>query len=489
MRFKRNLVKEIKVAQFGGYISEHSGYHHGEASLMQAVVGMAQEFVGSNNINTLMPNGQFGTRLQGGSDSASERYIFTALNSLTKYIYRDVDSGVLTYLDDDGTLVEPEFYVPIIPMILVNGSTGIGTGFSTDIMCYNPIQIIRYIKNNLMSKENDFKLSPYYEGYTGTIHKIETNRYMFKGIYEVVKKDTIHITELPVGTWTENYKIFLEKLIDAGVDKKGKKKKSFIKDYKDMSTDTKVDIVVTFQSGELEKLLTKKSEYDCNELEKKLNLTTTRKTSNMHMFDENQRLRKFNEPEDIIEHYIPIRLQYYAKRKEYLIRKINREVLYLSNKARFIEEQCNDTIDLRRKKRQQVVDLLIKHDYDMIDDDTEFKYLRSMPIDSVIEENIVKLRKERDTKIAELKILKNTTIQTMWMNELNDLEVQYNKYIRERKARQEGREIKKVKKVKKMKKVKKVSKVKKVKKVSKVKKVKKVKKGKKLKKKIKLSDE
>ena len=148
---------------------------------MQAIVGMAQEFVGSNNINLLMPNGQFGTRLQGGSDSASERYIFTMLNPITKFIYRIEDTGILSYLDDDGTPVEPEFYVPIIPMILVNGSTGIGTGFSTDIMCYNPQQIIQYIKNELTSKPTDFELEPYYEGFTGLIQQIEPERYLFKG--------------------------------------------------------------------------------------------------------------------------------------------------------------------------------------------------------------------------------------------------------------------------------------------------------------------
>ena len=144
--FKRNLTTEIKVAQFGGYVSEHSGYHHGENSLMKAIVGMAQEYVGSNNINLLLPNGQFGTRLQGGDDSASERYIFTQLNDITKHIYIDADQHVLNYLDDDGTLVEPEFYVPIIPMILVNGSKGIGTGFSTDIMCYNPKEVINHLE-------------------------------------------------------------------------------------------------------------------------------------------------------------------------------------------------------------------------------------------------------------------------------------------------------------------------------------------------------
>ena len=119
------------MAQFAGYVSEHGGYHHGEASLQGAIVNMAQDFIGSNNINILEPIGQFGTRIMGGSDSAQPRYIHTCIPDIVPYIYKKEDMNVLTYNDDDGFLVEPEFYVPIIPMILVNGSEGIGTGWSS----------------------------------------------------------------------------------------------------------------------------------------------------------------------------------------------------------------------------------------------------------------------------------------------------------------------------------------------------------------------
>ena len=107
--FKRNLVKEVKVAQLSGYISEHAAYHHGETSLQKAITGMAQEFMGSNNIALLMPNGQFGTRLEGGKDSASPRYIFTQLNKITKIIFNEYDKCILNYLEDDGSKIEPDF--------------------------------------------------------------------------------------------------------------------------------------------------------------------------------------------------------------------------------------------------------------------------------------------------------------------------------------------------------------------------------------------
>lgn len=458
--FKRNLTNEIKVAQFGGYVSEHSGYHHGENSLMKAIVGMAQEYVGSNNINLLLPNGQFGTRLQGGEDSASERYIFTQLNSITKKIYIESDQDVLNYLQDDGTPVEPEYYVPIIPMILVNGSKGIGTGFSTDIMCYNPQHIIRYLREYLEKGKSNTKILPYYEGFTGDIIQVSDTKYLFKGKYNVVKKDVIQITELPIGVWTDNYKVFLEKLIDQDSkkdDKKNKKKKSIqvIKDYKDMSTDTKVDIIVTFYPGKLEYYENIKKDDNINGVEDILNLTTSNTTTNMHMFDSEQKLRKYDTIYDIIKDYICVRKEYYAKRKTLLLEKLQRIVTLLTNKARFIQLQCDDIIDLRRKKKEQVIDMLKEHKFDVIDDDKEYKYLRNMPIDSVIEENITKLLNERDEKNKEYDILSNTTTTQLWCKELNELEEMYNKYKIERNTRQSGTTIKKIKKTKKLLKIKK----------------------------------
>jgi DNA topoisomerase-2 len=208
--FKRNLTSEIKVAQFSGYVSEHSGYHHGEASLNGAIVHMAQDFVGSNNINLLMPNGQFGTRLQGGKDSASERYIFTKLNTVTRFLFKKTDDAILQYLDDDGTGVEPIFYVPIIPLVLVNGAEGIGTGFSTKIPCFNPNVLIQYIRDVLSHNEPNKELIPYYKGFKGIIEQENESRFITKGLYKQ-SKGKIDITELPIGTWNEDYIIFLEK--------------------------------------------------------------------------------------------------------------------------------------------------------------------------------------------------------------------------------------------------------------------------------------
>jgi DNA topoisomerase-2 len=438
--FKRNLKTEIKVAQFSGYVSEHSGYHHGEASLNGAIVGMAQNFVGSNNINLFQPNGQFGTRLQGGKDSASERYIFTLLNKITRTIFQQTDDNVLEYLNDDGLSVEPIYYAPILPMILVNGSKGIGTGFSTDIMSYNPLQIIEYLENKLRDIEPKVAVLepkvvdfiPYYEGFNGYITKIADDKFLIKGKYENTGVDKIRVTELPVGYWTEDFKELLEHWCSPGEDKDKNKIPAIIKDYDDMSKDTNVDFTITFVKGKLEELEKAKGDHGCNGLEKLLKLYTTNTTTNMHLFDSKDTLQKFEKVSDIIDTYYDVRLQLYQTRKEYMIDTLERELVLLSNKAKYIKENLDGSIDLRKKKKDQVTQMLQSKGYDIINDDTSYHYLIKMPMDSVTEENVEKLIKEHGSKEAELQIIKSTTINKMWLNELEVLKEQYIEYKEER---------------------------------------------------------
>ena len=459
--FKKNLKSEIKVAQFSGYVSEHSGYHHGEASLNAAIVGMAQNFVGSNNINLFEPNGQFGTRLQSGADSASERYIFTQLNKLTRLIYRPEDDAVLTYLDDDGQSVEPIYYVPVIPMVLVNGTKGIGTGFSTEIMCYSPTQIIAYLRNKLMGAMGAMEASapaptiePFYKNFRGEIRRVGDSKYLLKGCYTILDEKKVRITELPIGTWTDNYKKFLENLIEPPAGSKDKDKDKdgaassapIVKEYNDMSTDTHVDITVTMAANIIKTYSEKAAEYDCTMLEKVLGLYSTQSTTNMNLFDANEKLVKYGNAEEIADAYSVTRLAFYGKRKDALIAGLRKELMVLSNRARYITELLEDTIDLRRKTNKQLVELLKERKYDSMDaqsgdekgeDDSSsssssgqgYKYLLKLPMDSVSEENVKKLLNEKEKKEAELSELTSKTVEQMWLKDLEELEVEYNKFI------------------------------------------------------------
>ena len=429
--FKKKLNSEIKVAQFSGYVSEHSGYHHGEASLNGAIIGLAQDYVGSNNINLLMPKGQFGTRLHSGKDAASERYIFTQLNLLTRLIYPEIDDALLDYLDDDGTPVEPIYYVPIIPMILVNGTKGIGTGFSTDIMCHNPLQIISYLEAKLKNKTHvDLKsilIEPYYRGFKGKIYPLDDNRkkYIVKGVYEIIGKDKIKITELPIGTWTQDYKEFLESLLNENkltkdAKTKTKAKDDYIKDFNDMSTDINVEFELTFYPGILSSLLNEKYDYGLEGIEKYLKLYTTHSTSNMHLFNAKEQLKKYENIYQIIDEYYEVRYEFYKKRKTYLITKLGNELKFLSAKAQFIKYNLDDKIDLRKKSKTQINEIMKSFKFEL-GEDKSYNYLIKMPMDSVSKENVEKLMKEHDEKEAHLNEVKSNSVEQMWLKELGDL--------------------------------------------------------------------
>jgi len=436
--FKRKLTSEIKVAQFSGYVSEHSAYHHGEASLNGAIVNMAQNFVGSNNVNLLQPNGQFGTRLQGGDDSASERYIFTQLNHLTRFIFPEADDAILNYLNDDGTLVEPEYYVPIIPFVLMNGISGIGTGFSCSIPAFHPKQVIDYLKNKLTCSDvTNMEFVPYYEGFKGTIAKCAEHKYLIKGLYEKIGDDKIRITELPVGTWTLPYTTFLEGLMDGGVDKAGKKIAPTIKDFTSVCTEVRVDITVVFNKGKLAELeASVDSTTGTNGVTKLLKLSTTVSTTNMHLFDKDCKLHKYVNVEEIIDSFYQVRLDAYGKRKAYLVDHMQKQLVKLSNRAKYILATLDGSVDLRRKSADAVTQLLTEKGFIKIDDD--FKYLIKMPMDSVTQENVDKILKDKADTEEELETLKATTLEKMWLGELEKLDVEYANYKRLREQIQEG---------------------------------------------------
>ena len=427
--FKRRLTKEMKVAQFAASVAENSAYHHGEASLNGAIVAMAQNFVGSNNINLLQPNGQFGTRLHGGDDSASERYIFTQLSEITRALFPEQDDSILTYLEDDGTPVEPEYYYPIIPMALVNGVEGIGTGYSCNIPPFNPTTIVSYLKKKLLAEPtNDIEFVPYYNGFKGTVAKMasekDAGKYLIKGTYVKTGTDKIKITELPVGTWTMPYIQVLEEMMDGTVNEKtGKKTAAQIKDFVSVSTESVVDIDITLNKGDLAKLEEDVDANGINGVEKLLKLTTTVSTANMHMFSPAIKIHKYETVAEIIDEYFAVRYGAYEKRKAYLLEILRAKLVKLSNRAKYIVETLEGKVDLRRKKAQQVTELLQARGY--VEIDGSYTYLTKMPMDSVTEENVAAALKEKAETEAELAELEATTCAQLWMRELDVFMAKY----------------------------------------------------------------
>ena len=433
--FKRNLVKEIRVAQLAGYISEHAMYHHGETSLCGTIVGMAQTHVGSNNINLLVPSGQFGSRLQGGKDAASPRYIHTMLMDMARLIFHPDDDSLLNYLNDDGVSIEPDYYSPIIPMLLVNGASGIGTGWSCKVPNFNPRDLIDNLKRMIDVKTPTIShiapLEPWYQGFTGTIerqfHKKKgfEGRFTVRGCAEWLDDRTFRVTELPIGTWTENYKHFLN-------DEKNFKDGE-IDDLKEHHTDTTVDFEITLGVALAEKL-----RHNPEDLFKKFNLQETINVTNMTCFDANQKIRTFQSPEEILLEFYYARLDMYTARKALILDRLKKEYTLLDNKCRFILAVINGEIVVsNRPKKDLMKDLRMKgyapmphqakgkkkDDDDIFLDDSakDYDYLLSMPLWNLTLEKVEKLKEQKMKKQDELYDLESTEVTEIWIKDLDQL--------------------------------------------------------------------
>jgi DNA topoisomerase-2 len=255
-------------------------------------------------------------------------------------------------------------------------------------------------------------------------------------LYEKVGEDKIHITELPIETATMPYTTFLEGLLDGGVDKNGKKIPAQIKDMVSLCTEVSVDFTVTFPKGKLAELESQRDANGINGVEKMLKLTTSISTTNMHMFDQNKRLHKYTSVEEIIEAFYGVRIEMYGKRKAYLVDEYTMRLSKLSNRARYIQETLNGTIDLRKKKSNEVQELLESKKFDK--HENKYDYLIKMPMDSVTEENIEHIMKERDNAKQELEMLMAKALESIWLEELNALEKEYDKYKAKREQIQTG---------------------------------------------------
>lgn len=411
--FKRNLITDIKVLQFVGYVSEHSSYHHGENSLIEAVISMAQNFVGSNNVNLFVPNGQFGTRLLGGKDHSSARYIFTHLNGITKYIFKNDDNYVLNYLEDDGKMIEPDYYMPVIPMILVNGSEGIGTGYSTTIPKYNHNEIIDSFINKIKDGVEFGRLHPWYNKFEGRIIQIDDTSYLSRGIYKILDNKYIEVTELPIGMWTHKYKEFLEDIII-------KYKKKIIVNYKNNSTEDKVYFLLKVANMKaIKKMENTIDENDVSKFEKQFKLVKSINTSNMYLYDSDSKLRKYENVEMIMDDFYNVRLHYYDVRKKFLLRKLEYEYNILKSKVNFIQEIIEKTLILSNKTKQNIIDELEKKGYFRSNDG--YEYLINMPFYSLSKEKVKELNDKYNEKKKEFSILKKKDIKELWLDDLMEL--------------------------------------------------------------------
>ncbi|XP_068141065.1 DNA topoisomerase 2 [Drosophila tropicalis] len=488
--FKRNDKREVKVAQLSGSVAEMSAYHHGEVSLQMTIVNLAQNYVGSNNINLLEPRGQFGTRLTGGKDCASARYIFTLMSPLTRLIYHPLDDPLLEYQTDDGQRIEPLWYLPIIPMVLVNGAEGIGTGWSTKIANHNPREIIRNLRR-MINSEEPLPMHPWYKNFRGRIEFVSDGRYVHTGNIQMLTGDRIEITELPLGVWTQTYKENVLEVLSNGTDKI----KPVVSEYREYHTDTTVRFVVSFAPGEFNRLRSEEGGFY-----RVFKLTSSLSTNQMHAFDQSNCLRRFPTSIDILKEFYTLRVEYYFRRKDYLVGQLTAQADRLSDQARFILEKCEKTLVVENKQRKAMCEELVKRGYrpdpvkewqrsikledaekdeeedegeeagegtaaasgskkvkKEVDPDKAFKkltdvkkfdYLLGMSMWMLTEEKKNELLKQRDSKLSELDNLMKKTPQLLWLDDLDALEDKLNEVEEKERLEEQGINLKTAKALK-----------------------------------------
>lgn len=402
----KNNINSKKVGQLVSQVSDETNYLHGEQSLVNVTVGLAQRFIGTNNIPLLKTDGSFGTRLF--PFASAPRYIFTGLEKYIFDIFNKDDENILIKQNFEGSTIEPKFFIPILPMILVNGSIGLAIGFAQNILPRNPIDIIKYINRKLIKQNSNIKLLPYWNGFTGDVKEIENNVFEIYGKYEI-QKGKIIITELPIGMEYKKYISILDDLVDD----------NFILSYKDCCD--------TYENNILFELKLSPSKYQEIIQNKDIDLykilkLKLRETENYTCIDEHGRIKVFKSIYEILDYYIDIRLKYYVKRKEYLLNKLNNDLKIICSKYIFIKGVVDETINIKNKLKDDIIKQ-IENINKIIKIDNTYDYLLKMPLYSLTKEKLIELIEKIKQIKNNIDLLNQQTEYNLWQNDLKNLNI------------------------------------------------------------------
>jgi DNA topoisomerase-2 len=391
--------KTLKVFQLSGKVASDCYYHHGDASLSNAIITMAQRF--KNNAPLLEEDGQFGSLRS--PQAGAPRYIGTKLSENFKLIYKDFE--LLEYKEEEGESIEPKYFLPIVPAVLLNGSSGIAVGFASNVLNRDIKSIIDACVKVLAGKEPG-EVKPSLNGFNGEFIQDKENnkRWIIRGKYDKVNTTTVKITELPPSMTYEKYEDILDKLVDDKV----------IVTYDDNCKDN-IDYTIKFTRSDLDKL-------DEDKLIKLLKLEES-STEIFSTLDEFGKLMIFENTSDIIKYFVDFRLKYYHKRKQFLLDKLNRELKILSNRGRFIKAIIDGKLKVNNVSKAIIIEGIEAMSLDKIDD--SYDYLLRMPIYSLTKEMYDKLKEDFTIKKEEIKVLESTDPKDMYILDLTELKKKF----------------------------------------------------------------
>ena len=394
--WKTGKEKGMKIFQLGGLASSKKNYLHGDSSMNDAITSMCQKF--KNNIPLLTAEGQVGSLRS--THASSPRYVGCHLSENFRLVYKDFE--LLKGKEEEGMIIEPHFFLPILPAILLNGTSGISIGFSSKILNRNPKEVTQACIDYLNGKKIK-ELKPYQPEFTGTWKrdKDNKNKWWISGKYEIVNTTTVHVSDLPPDITFEKYETYLDSLVD----------KKIIKDY-DNNASVSIDYTLKFKREDLQKLI------DEDRLESVLKIHDS-ETENLTTIDENGKLKIFDCAEDILRYFVDFRLTWYQKRKDYLINKYIDEYKILSNKAKFIKHIIQKKLNVNNKPKIEIVKYLEINKFDKING--SFDYLIGMPIYSLTKERYAELLKQCAERKQLIDDTKKKDVKDMYIDDLDEL--------------------------------------------------------------------
>jgi DNA topoisomerase-2 len=405
----KNINKSVKVDLLSAKTGERTLYLHGIDSLGGVAVKMAQTYPGTNNIPLLTRDGAFGNRVK--PEASAARYIKTAKENIVNYIFRSEDIPVLIEQEFEGDMIEPRFFMPIIPMLLVNGSNGLSTGFRQYILPRNPEDIVNYILSKLAGDGKDVPLMPWYRGFNGDISIVDGS-YVVSGKIEQVNTTTLKITEVPVYYDHASYIKELDKLEDTGV----------IKSYSDKSISNKFEFVIKVPRNST-KDLTNSELLDRFKLSRKVSEIFTCNSDELSMIE-------YNNIYEIIDQYIDTRLYFYEKRKQYQLDKMLADLSSTVSRYMFIKGVLDGSIKINKVPEADIEAQLDKNEYIKREDGT-YKYLLRIPIGTLTKEKFDQLATQINKIKSDYNTLQSTRIKTIWKCELNEFLKVYKKEQKE----------------------------------------------------------
>jgi DNA topoisomerase-2 len=398
---KQNASVQQKVSRLASYCSGITDYHHGDMSMEGVITGLAQTFVGKNNIGYLEPIGQFGS-IVNPIPSAS-RYIFTLITKEFRSIFLKEDDLILEHLMSDEMEIEPKFFIPIIPNVLINGVSGIGTGYASKFLNHNPKDLVKYILNKLNGVKKNIDLQPWYKGFTGTIRPGSTPlQWQFVGRIERVNTTTLKIVELPIGMYVDDIVKVLGKLMESGI-------------IKDFDNDTTVDsgYNITVYVPRTTSMMSD------DELLEAFKLIST-DTMNLTAWLPTGKLGLFDSVYDVIDYFVEFRLSKYEQRRLKLIEKYNTDLNWMKEKIRFIKLYIANSKKFSGLKKAELRDYLIneqKFSVDHVDN------LLDIKIYNLTKDNIEKLEDDIKKVTELIDHLKNSTSQSLYIEDLKNVKL------------------------------------------------------------------